>query len=263
MEEEGGMTVRRGPSDLTGESLKLRFLINVLGPMAYRLLTPLYHSCKRYWINSEIEERFISQGQPIIWAHYHCWDIFYFFNFQHRHHVIMCGDRWGGMLGASLMARVGIETVRRTTRTRDATAPGFISGSDALRELVEMLLEEGYHTAISVDGPRGPRFFVKRGVIDLAEKTGAPILTMSVAAYPRLSVPTWDNMSIPVPFSKVAFIYGGPFEVPSGADDETKENIRNELDSQMLNMKYLCEQASLDKNIMNEIIEGNLRLIPV
>jgi lysophospholipid acyltransferase (LPLAT)-like uncharacterized protein len=109
------MTVRRGSSDLTGESLKLRLLINVMGPIAYRLLTPLYRSCKRYWINSEIEERFISQGQPIIWAHYHCWDIFYFFNFQHRRHAIMCGDRWGGMLGASLMARIGIETVRRTT----------------------------------------------------------------------------------------------------------------------------------------------------
>jgi hypothetical protein len=49
---------------------------------------------------------------------------------------------------------------------------------------------QGYHTAISVDGPKGPKFFVKQGLIDLAGKTGAPILTMSVAALPRLSVPT-------------------------------------------------------------------------
>ncbi len=257
------MTVRRGPSDLSGESLRLRLLINVLGPMACRLLTPLYRSCKRHWINSEIEERFISQGQPIIWAHYHYWDIFYFFNFQHRRHAIMCGDRWGGMLGASLMSGVGIETVRRTTRTGDAAAPDFISGEDALRELVRMLVEEGYHTAISVDGPKGPKFFVKKGVIDLAEKTGAPILTMSVAAHPRLTVPTWDGMPIPVPFSRIAFIYGGPFKVPPGADDETKEKIRKELESHMVKMKDLCEQASLDKNMMNELVEGNLRPLPV
>lgn len=60
---------------------------------------------------------------------------------------------------------------------------------------------------------------------------GAPILTMSVAAHPRLSVPTWGSMPIPLPFSRIAFIYGVPFEVTSGADDETKEKIRHRLEA--------------------------------
>lgn len=254
------MVVKRGPSDLSGESLKIKFLIKVLDPIAYRVFTPMYRSTRKFCINKEIEDTFERVGRPVIWAHYHYWDIFYFFNFQNRRHAILCGDRWGGMLGASMMARVGIETVRRTTRTDDDNSPGFISGEEALGELVRMVTHEKYNAAVSVDGPRGPIFSIKRGVIDLAESTGAPILTMSVATYPRITVPTWDRMPIPVPFAKVVYIYGGPFFVPKGANDDIKEKIRGEIESHMLEVKDICERASLSKEAISDLIAGRFPL---
>ncbi len=257
------MVVKKGPSDLTGESLKIKFLIKIIDPIIFRVFMLMYRSTRKFWINREIEDRFERVGRPVIWAHYHYWDIFYFFNFQNRRHAILCGDRWGGILGASMMAKVGIETVRRTTRTDDDKSPGFISGEEALGELVSMVTGEKYNAAVSVDGPRGPIFSVKRGVIDLAESTGAPILTMSVATYPRWTVPTWDRMPVPVPFSKVVYIYGGPFFVPDGADDETKEKIKDEIESHMLGVKEICEKASLSKEAINDLIAGRLPLPPL
>jgi lysophospholipid acyltransferase (LPLAT)-like uncharacterized protein len=252
------MVVRRGPSNLSGESLKLRFLIDVVGPMLYRIITPFYLTTKKYYINRELEALFTRRTQPVIWAHYHYWDIFYFFNFQNRHHTILCGDRWGGMLGAKLMAKVGIETVRRTTRTNDPKSPDFISGAEALDELIRMVREEEFTAAMSVDGPRGPIFTVKWGVIDLAERTGAPILTMSVATYPRVTVNTWDKMPIPLPFQKIVYLYGGPFFVPKGASQKTREKVRTALEAHMKEVKDFCEWVSGRRETIDALILGSL-----
>jgi lysophospholipid acyltransferase (LPLAT)-like uncharacterized protein len=135
------MTVKRGPSDLSHEPFSYRFLITVLGTIAYRLFTLFYGTSRKYWINREIEERFFAEGRPVIVAQYHYWDVYYFFSFQHRRHAIMCADRWGGDLGAFLMSKIGIETVRRTTRPMDVNDPGFISGDQARREMVRMVIE--------------------------------------------------------------------------------------------------------------------------
>ena len=92
------MVVKRGPSDLSSESFKIRFLINVLEPIAYLIFMQVYRSTRKFWINREVEDRFKEKGQPVIWAHYHYWDAFYYFNFQNRRHAILCGDL-GGNLG--------------------------------------------------------------------------------------------------------------------------------------------------------------------
>ncbi len=252
------VTVKRGPSDLSGEPFLYRFLILKVGLVVFFLVSLFYKTSKKYFIRRENEERLFRERKPVILAHYHYWDVFYLFNFQHRRHAIMCGDRWGGDLGAYLLARVGTETVRRTTRDMDPTDPGFISGEAAREELSWLLREEGYNTAVTVDGPRGPIFRVKHGILDLASETGAPILTMGVAIHPRVTIPTWDRMLIPVPFSTIVTIFGGPFFVPKGADARTKEKIRLSLEEYMIAMKDLCEEASRDKKKMRELINGEI-----
>ncbi len=233
------MTVKRGPSDLSQETFSYRFLIRGLGTIVHWFFTLAYRTSRKYAVNREIEERLFAEGSPIILAHYHYWDIFYFFTFQRRRHAIMCGDRWGGDLGAFLMAKVGIETVRRTTRRMDEDDPCFISGVRAKEELIRMMKEDSYNAAVSVDGPRGPIFSVKQGVIDLAAATGAPIITMSVAARPRITIPTWDRMPIPVPFGRVVTVFGGPFYVPAGADEDQRAEMMRDLERHMTAIKDL------------------------
>ncbi len=256
------MTVKRGPSDLSHETFSYRFLITVLGTIAHRLFALFYATSRMYWINREVEQRSFSAKHPVVVAQYHYWDVFYFFAFQHRRHAIMCGDRWGGDLGAYLMSKIGIETVRRTTRPMDADDPAFISGDQAKQELIRMVIEEGYNATITVDGPRGPIFSVKRGVVDLAAATGAPIITMSVAARPHLRIPTWDRMWLPSPFSRIVMILGGPFYVAPDADEEKREYIERMLERHMMSLKDLCEEASGDRRKMKALIRGGIPFSP-
>lgn len=257
------MTVKRGPSDLSRESFGYRFLITTLGTLVYYIFTLAYRSCRKYWIHRDIEERFFSGGRPIILAHYHYWDIFYFFIFRHRRHAIMCGDRWGGDLGAFLMAKVGIETVRRTTREMDQNDPCFISGAQAREELVRLVIEEKYSAAVSVDGPRGPIFSVKQGVVDIAAATATPIVTMSVAAFPRITIPTWDRMPIPLPFGSVVTLFGGPFYVAQDSSEEERQELVRMIERHMVAMKELCERASTDRKKMKALIEGRNPVSPL
>ena len=256
------MTVKRGPSDLSQEPFSYRFLITILGTAAYRFFSFAYLTSRKYWINRDVEESLFAEGRPIILAHYHFWDIFYFFTFQNRRHAIMCGDRWGGDLGAFLMAKVGIETIRRTTREMETTDPGFISGTRAKEELMRIMAEEHYNAAVSVDGPRGPIFSVKQGVIDLAAATGAPIVTMSVACCPRITVPTWDRMPIPIPFSRIVTIFGGPFYVERDADKTRRNEMMRVVQRHMAAVKDLCEKASADRTMMKALIRGDIPVPP-
>ena len=75
-------------------------------------------------------------------------------------------------------------------------------------------LEDGYTVALTVDGPRGPRYEVHPGAVILAEQTGIPIVPFALRSPDRWEMKGWDRMQIPKPFSKVEFIIGDPIAIP-------------------------------------------------
>jgi lysophospholipid acyltransferase (LPLAT)-like uncharacterized protein len=95
-------------------------------------------------------------------------------------------------------------------------------------------LQEGWSPALAVDGPTGPRRQVKPGAIDLARKSGHPILPLMAIAKSPWILRTWDAMKIPVPFSKIYVGYGKPICVPPDVDGENFVKAQQEL-AQALN----------------------------
>ena len=69
---------------------------------------------------------------------------------------------------------------------------------------------EGFDLGVTPDGPRGPAESVKRGVFYLSEKSGAAIVPIAVAASRAKLLSSWDSFMIPLPFSRVAVVYGEP-----------------------------------------------------
>ena len=93
-----------------------------------------------------------------------------------------------------------------------------IPGHGALESMVGVLRESAA-VAIAVDGPLGPFHAVKRGAVELASRTGAVVMPVSVAARPRkVFARRWDRMEIPRPFSRVHLAVGEPIEVPPDLD---------------------------------------------
>ena len=122
------------------------------------------------------------------------------------------------------------EYIARIIRWHGYGAARGSSSRGAGRALVEMVccLRNGVDTALTIDGPRGPRFVAKRGSVILARASGAAILCFHVAvrsAY--IFRKTWDQTQFPYPFSKAAVFIAPPIVVlPDASDDEQTRKLQ-------------------------------------
>ncbi len=129
--------------------------------------------------------------------------------------VVMVSQNFDGEYTTKVIHWHGYGTARGSSSRR------------ASRVVVEMIraLREGRPGAVTPDGPRGPRFQAKPGVIQIARHSGAAILCFYIT--PRRSWVfrrSWDQTEIPKPFSRTAIFIAPPILVSSDADD--KEQAR-------------------------------------
>lgn len=96
--------------------------------------------------------------------------------------------------------------------------------------LIEMRqkLKDGYDLAITPDGPKGPPFQVKPGVVALAQNGGALICPLAVGVERAWVFNSWDRMILPKPFSKVISIFGPVINLPAGIEFEDAQQIVKE-----------------------------------
>ena len=92
------------------------------------------------------------------------------------------------------------------------------------------LVREGGDVAITPDGPRGPRYVLGPGVVQLAQTTGARILPVHARFSRCVRMRTWDGFVVPLPFSRVSVTVGEPVAVASDLDGEAFESARRNLE---------------------------------
>lgn len=76
------------------------------------------------------------------------------------------------------------------------------SGRKAADELVTYL-KNGYSTVILPDGPSGPPFKMKKGIVHIALQCNVPVVPIRFEAKPCFVIPNWDHRRWPLPFSKI------------------------------------------------------------
>ena len=105
------------------------------------------------------------------------------------------------------MDRFGFQTVRGSSSR----------GGGEARDGLVASTGDGWFTALTVDGPRGPRRRVKGGIIDIARRTGVAVLPLTtIASSHWILSRSWDQFKIPKPFAKIVVSYGAPvFVAPS------------------------------------------------
>lgn len=102
-------------------------------------------------------------------------------------------------------------------------------GKAALRELTR-LVEDGFDIGITPDGPRGPRYELQPGCVNLAQLTGAPIIPISYDLSRKITFNSWDAFMVPLPFSRCRVRLGEAVRVARDADDAEAETRRVELE---------------------------------
>lgn len=109
-------------------------------------------------------------------------------------------------------------------------------GSKALREILKTL-KKGDSIAYTVDGPKGPIFKVKEGVIKIAQMSQVPIVPIVPHAAWKGEAPTWDRYQIPLWFTKMVSVCGEPIHIPRELSPEQIEEYRSKLEEELFRLQ--------------------------
>ena len=104
----------------------------------------------------------------------------------------------------------------------------------ALNQLIGALKNKGEIIVITPDGPRGPPFVIKPGIVLAAREANASVIPFSWQAKSFWQLKTWDRMKIPKPFTTIDVVFGEPVTVPKEAQEgyESEANLlKDSLDS--------------------------------
>jgi lysophospholipid acyltransferase (LPLAT)-like uncharacterized protein len=185
-----------------------------LGPgVAFFLIKFLQWTMRIEELNGERIRAIWARGENIIGAFWHGRLLMTPLVYGGPGLKILISRHRDGELITRTVRHFGLETVRGSS-TR-----GGIAGMKGLARA----LQEGYDVAIAPDGPRGPRFKVQPGVIQLARITGFPIFPFTFSAFPRKVLQSWDRFIIPLPFSRGVFVFGEPILVDRAATEKEIE----------------------------------------
>lgn len=119
---------------------------------------------------------------------------------------VLISEHRDGEIIARIAHAIGLGTIRGST-TRGA-ARALLAMCDAL--------EHGQEIAVTPDGPRGPAHTFAPGTLVAAQRAGAPIVPIGVAASRAWRLRSWDAFMIPKPFARVEIVYGEPRSVAAG-----------------------------------------------
>ena len=137
-----------------------------------------------------------------------------------------------GTAPAMLVEKIGGHVIRGSSTH---------TGARALRDYYETIVKQQISPAITPDGPRGPVHEFKPGAVMLSQITGKPILPVAVAASRTFTFNTWDKFELPLPFSRVAIVYGEPVKIARTSDAEALAALQRQMAARLLALRGEAE----------------------
>ena len=169
---------------------------------------------------------------PNIYAFWHRGIICGAWYFRNRNGVLMNTTNFDGQWTRRVIERLGFLTAQGS------------STRGGLRGLAVMAkrLEEGFDSAFTIDGPRGPRYVAKPGPVMLARRMGRPILLFHFGLERAWTLQkTWDLFQIPKPFTRAVLVFASPLVVPEGIDREGLEQKHQEMQKTLERVRDVAE----------------------
>jgi len=191
-------------------------ILAIVPPLAYWIIKLLSWTMRIEVVDGHVYDDYSGKGRALIFAFWHG-------------RLLMMPAGYGGIRAAALISlHQDGELISRTMKyfgfksIRGSTTRG---GFSAMREMLKAS-EDGYDIAITPDGPRGPRYQVQNGTIELARRTGMTIIPLTFNASRKKVFRSWDRFLFPYPFSRGVFIFGKPLLVPRQMSERLFEQTR-------------------------------------
>jgi lysophospholipid acyltransferase (LPLAT)-like uncharacterized protein len=174
------------------------------------------------------------KGVPFILSFWHGRQLMIPLAYEGRNVHILISQHRDGELISRVMKRFGFRTIWGST-TR-----GGIAGLKGMIRAVRA----GSDLAITPDGPVGPRYEVKDGVISLAALSGQPIFWVSWSTDRTWIFKSWDRFMLPKPFARLRFHATGPLHLDKSLNSDELEAARLDLQLQMRRQTATLDEAT-------------------
>lgn len=146
-----------------------------------------------------------------------------------RRLTILISNSRDGEIIARALKEIGFSTAR------GSPAHGGVRGALEMKTAAK----GNNRLAMMVDGPRGPRYEVKPGLVRLAEITGLPIIPFVAHARQAYWMDSWDNFMAPWWCTPMVYIFGHPIDIPKGMSQAESDSLTALLQSRMDKMREM------------------------
>lgn len=204
--------------------------------IAYLFIGSLYFTYRFRWHGLEVETkaRTLHPNSQVAIAIWHRNSIGCMLAYAWRRLAILVSLSFDGEVIAYVARKFGIYSARGSSSR---------GGNDAFKQLLN-LNQEAYDLGITVDGPRGPIYQVKAGIIAVASRTGMPILPF--AAIPRqewVLTRAWDKFRVPKPFTEMLCLYGDAIVVPRDLESARFDEYAQKVGLALMNLEERLREA--------------------
>ncbi|MBN2416616.1 lysophospholipid acyltransferase family protein [bacterium] len=213
--------------------MKLKKLLytRIYPPLGWLAITIYSRLLRVRTIGAEVVDTVKADGRPVIYALLHGRQFMVYRCLGHRNISVMTSTSRDGRLQAAVLQRFGF---------RIAWGSSAKSPVRALVGIIK-LMGEGCDSLMAVDGPKGPLYKVKPGILFLAKKTNAVIIPFMFSSRKSVIMTAWDRYMLPKPFTRTVVLFGDPFH-PSA--DTSREVIAAE--SEALESILIAEMKRAD-----------------
>lgn len=170
----------------------------------------------------------LRERKPFILAHWHG-DLFALAVLVRRYRLVtIASSSKDGRIMATLLRLLGAKI------SVGSSSKGAVA---ALKGLIR-LMREGHNCSFAVDGPRGPIYKVKPGVLETSRVLHCPIYYASVSCDRAFHWHrSWDRSYIPKPFARIDVQWRGPLPAVGRHDDARDSQALARLEELMLQAK--------------------------
>jgi lysophospholipid acyltransferase (LPLAT)-like uncharacterized protein len=200
----------------------VRRTVAAIGPCLIALLMVVLRYTCRVRLHNDPRPALRRAGTPFVYSVLHAQQLAAA-TCGHRGTAAMVSQSRDGALVALGLRLVGITPIRGSSRRRKKDNGGLA----ALNNLIDHV-SSGKPAYLAVDGPRGPRNRVNKGVAVLSRRADAAVLNVVVVPSRRWILKrTWDRLQIPVPFCRIDTYFADPIRPQLG---ETAEQYRRRIE---------------------------------
>jgi len=171
--------------------------------------------------NREAADRIRATGRKIVYAFWHGRLMIPVWTHRNRDIAVLVSQSRDGEYVARVARAMGFYVIRGSST--HGAEEGFRLLLDALAA--------GHDVAVTPDGPTGPKYEVKKGLVYLARAAGAAVLPVGIAVDRYRQLASWDEFRVMLPGSYVLARYGEGIYVPEHANKFQLEDIRQEVEA--------------------------------